>query len=189
MLSSLARNACRVGTSSLPRPAWVVTGRRWMTSSSKSMGTPLAVFAGRSSIAISRQVYGVLRALHGAPQQRYERLVDARRAGDDVRLSRPCLRELGHSAAGFLHQPRPGLPVPGLVDRFKVTVKTPAGRPREVELRGSEAADVAHVRHLRAEDARLLRPRARQVGEARGDEGRGEVIRGGHRKARPGRLV
>src|SRR5713226_7615683 len=112
MLSSLARAACRVGTSSLPRPAWVVSGRRWMTSSSKSMGTPLAVFAGRSSIAISRQVYGVLRALHGAPQQRDERLMDARGARDDVRLPGFRLRELGHPAARFLDQQRPSLPVP-----------------------------------------------------------------------------
>src|SRR6266850_8555365 len=141
MLSSFASAACRVGTSSLPRPAWVVTGRRWMTSSSKSMGTPLAVFAGRSSIAISGQVYGVLRALHGAPQQRHERLVDARRARDDVRLPRPYLRELGHPTAGFLDQERTGLPVPGLVDRFVIPVETSAGCPREVELRGSEAAD------------------------------------------------
>src|SRR6266850_5066247 len=171
MLSSFASAACRVGTSSLPRPAWVVTGRRWMTSSSKSMGTPLAVFAGRSSIAISGQVYGVLRALHGVPQQSDERLVDARRARDDVWLPRPCLRELGHPAAGFLDQQRAGLPVPGLVDGLKVSIKTPAGGPREVELRGSEAPDVAHVGQHTVEDARLFRARLRQVGEARRHEG------------------
>src|SRR2546430_124222 len=49
MLSSLARTPGdgEVG-SGVPRPAWVVTGRRWITSSSKSIGRAL-VF---SSIAI-----------------------------------------------------------------------------------------------------------------------------------------
>src|SRR5205814_8793089 len=49
MLSSLARTPGDgdVG-SAAPRPAWVVTGRRWITSSSKSIGRGL-VF---SSIAI-----------------------------------------------------------------------------------------------------------------------------------------
>src|SRR5205814_3263205 len=132
LLSSLAVTPEIIRGSWPPIPVWVVSGRRWMTSSSKLMGwTPVGVFW---SIAIFDLSLAVV--LVTCPQERDERRVQRTPRRDDLGVLSP-----GHVAARLTNQQSACRGVPRRARDLEVGVE-PAGRdPREVERRGSGPAD------------------------------------------------
>ncbi len=83
-------------------------------------------------------------------------------------------RELDHLQARPFADQRAGGDVPLLDRALEVRVVAPGGRPRQIERRAAEAADVAHRRDQSREHLRLRRAHVRVVGEARGDHRRGQ---------------
>src|SRR5688572_1390566 len=111
--------------------------------------------------------------------------MNVRRARDDVWVTRALLLQLGDAPAGLTDDEGAGHPVPGLVDRFKISIKAACTDPRQVERGRAVTTDIADLTKNAREDACLLLAVVRNICKAGRDERTSEVgDRGRSQRAR-----